>query len=133
MRKKKISEPVGKFRSKFEGDVAKLFKTLKVPFEYEPADKVIDYVKPETRHKYTTDFVVGDIYFECKGYLDADARKKMELIKKQHPEKRIVMVFMNPKLKINKRYKTTYADWCVKKGFEYCSIDGIGEILNTPR
>ena len=133
MRKKKVSKPTGNYRSKFEGDVAKLFKTLQVPFEYEPSDKVIEYVKPETTHKYTTDFVVGDTYFECKGYLDSEARKKMELIKKQHPDKRIVMIFMNPKLKINKRYKTTYADWCVKKGFEYCTIDGIQEILNTPR
>jgi len=42
--------------------------------------------------------------------------KKLELIKKQHPELDIRILFMSSKTKIRKGSKTTYGDYCDKHG-----------------
>ena len=41
------------------------------------------------------------------------------LFKEQNPTIDIRFVFTNSKNKINKKSKTTYADWCDKYGFKY--------------
>jgi hypothetical protein len=41
------------------------------------------------------------------------------LIKEQHPELDIRFVFSNSKTRISKQSKTTYADWCRTKGFQF--------------
>jgi len=51
---------------------------------------------------------------ETKGRWVAEDRKKHLLIKKQHPELDIRIVFMSGKTKIRKGSKTTYGDWCDK-------------------
>ena len=91
-------------------------------FEYET--KTVTYVVNETR-KYTTDFVLkkqrnrkGDIfYIEYKGKLDRAARKKMILVKKQHPEMDIRFVFEKANNKISKTSKTRYWMWAEQHGF----------------
>lgn len=124
------SKPKGKYRSTFESDVA---KQLPKDFEYEPKDKMLSYVVPETYHNYTCDFVSKNVYLECKGYWDKDSRDKMNLIKQQYPEIRIIMVFQNPKLKIYKGSKTTYADWCDKNGIEWCTLATLKQLLGKPQ
>jgi hypothetical protein len=81
---------------------------------------IIDYVKPETKHKYHPDFKLPNgIFVETKGRFLTDDRKKHILIKAQHPELDIRFLFQNSKTKISKASKTTYADWCIKYGFKF--------------
>ena len=101
------------YRSGFEHKVADQLKESKTIFEYETT--VINYTKPETQHKYTVDFTLPNgILIETKGRWVLEDRKKHLLIKNQHPELDIRSVFQNPKGKIRKGSKTTYADFCIK-------------------
>ena len=101
------------YRSGFEHKVSDQLKENKIKFEYETT--VIPYIKPETKHTYTIDFTLPNgILVETKGRWVAEERKKHLLIKKQHPELDIRIVFMSGKTKIRKGSKTTYGDWCDK-------------------
>ena len=103
------------YRSGFEHKVADQLSENKIDFEYEKT--IINYIKPETKHTYTIDFTLPNgILVETKGRWVIEDRKKHLLIKKQHPELDIRLVFQNAKTKIRKGSKTTYADWCNKKG-----------------
>lgn len=103
------------YRSGFEHKVADQLNENKTKFEYETT--VIEYVKPETHHKYTVDFTLPNgILVETKGRWVLEDRKKHMLIKEQHPELDIRIVFQNPRGKIRKGSKTTYADYCDKNG-----------------
>lgn len=106
------------FRSGLEEDVSKALEQAGVPFTYEK--RKIRYIKPASEHQYTADFELeNDIIIETKGrFLVAD-RKKHLLIKRQHPHLDIRFVFSNSKQKLNKTSRTTYADWCIKNGFQY--------------
>ena len=101
------------YRSGFEHKVSDQLKENKIKFEYETT--VIDYIKPETNHTYTIDFTLPNgILVETKGRWVLEDRKKHLLIKKQHPELDIRMVFQSSKTKIRKGPKTTYAMYCDK-------------------
>ena len=101
------------YRSGFENKVASALSEQKVKFEYEVTQ--IEYVKPETHHKYTVEFTLPNgILIETKGRWTLEDRKKHLLIKQQHPELDIRFVFQNPNGKIRKGSKTTYADYCEK-------------------
>jgi len=103
------------YRSGFEHKVADQLSENKIDFEYEKT--IINYIKPETKHTYTIDFTLPNgILVETKGRWVIEDRKKHLLIKKQHPELDIRLVFQNAKTKIRKGSKTTYADWCDKNG-----------------
>ena len=43
----------------------------------------------------------------------------MRLVKEQHPEKDIRIVFSRSSAKINKGSKTSYGDWCTRYGFPF--------------
>lgn len=116
MRRKKIYKI---YRSGFEERVAKSLNKIS-HFEYESLK--IEYVKPATHSKYTPDFILPNgIIVETKGRFVIQDRKKHLLIQEQHPELDIRFVFENPNVKITKRSKTTYANWCAKHGFTYAS------------
>ena len=103
------------YRSGFEHKVADQLSENKINFEYEKT--TIDYIKPETQHSYTIDFTLPNgILVETKGRWVIEDRKKHLLIKKQHPELDIRIVFQNAKTKIRKGSKTTYGDYCDKHG-----------------
>ena len=106
------------YRSGFEHKVADQLNEQKIKFKYETT--VIDYIKPQTEHTYTIDFTLPNgILVETKGRWVAEARKKHLLIKKQHPELDIRIVFMSGRTKIRKGSKTTYGDWCDKHGIQW--------------
>lgn len=106
------------YRSKFEQKIADWFKLLKIPFSYESLK--IPYVVPEKLAHYTPDFVLKNgIIIEAKGEFSAHDRIKHLLIKQQHPELDIRFLFMRQSVTLNKRSKTTYADWCIKYGFQF--------------
>ena len=103
------------YRSGFEHKVADQLSENKINFEYETT--TIKYIKPETQHTYTIDFTLPNgILVETKGRWVIEDRKKHLLIKKQHPELDIRIVFQNAKTKIRKGSKTTYGDYCDKHG-----------------
>ena len=106
-----------KYRSKLEESVAKHLSFTGVPFKYE--NQKLAYKVEEVR-KYTPDFDLGNgILLEVKGYFRAADRKKLLLIKAQHPDVDLRLVFQQANNRIHKSSKTTYADWCKKYGFTY--------------
>lgn len=105
------------FRSKLEEGVAKHLSFAGVPYKYE--NRTYTYKVEEVR-KYTPDFDLGNgVVLEVKGYFRATDRKKLLLVKAQHPDLDLRLVFQQANNKIHKSSKTTYADWCKKYGFIY--------------
>jgi len=105
------------FRSNFELSIAKKLSSKKIPYEYEQMR--LTYI-PEPR-THTPDFHLTkqNIIIEAKGYFDKGDRVKMLLIKEQHPDLDIRIVFLNARNKIYKGSKTTYGAWAEKNGFEW--------------
>ena len=115
--KKAVAAKYG-FRSGLEMEIDNTLKEHGIDGEYE--QHIIEYVKPETKHKYHPDFKLPNgIFVETKGRFLTDDRKKHLLIKAQSPELDIRFLFQNSKSKISKGSKTTYADWCIKYGFKF--------------
>lgn len=121
MVRKRSLDQNNKYRSKFEQRLSD--RLLKLGFKYEPFK--IDYEIPITKHKYTPDFVLGNLIYELKGRFTSSDRKKMKLLVEQHPEFTFIMVFQNPNIKINKGSKTTYAMWCDKNNIKWMSANEI--------
>jgi hypothetical protein len=108
------------WRSGLESTIAKQLELMRIPYKYE--EKVVSYTVPESKHRYTPDFELPNgIIIETKGRFITADRKKHLLVKEQHPELDIRFVFSNPRAKISKTSKTTYADWCDKFGFKYAA------------
>ena len=114
------------FRSGLEERNAAELTAVGVDYAYEQSK--IEYTKPSRVSKYTPDFVIntrpdgtprpsGSLIIETKGrFLTADRQKHL-LVKRQYPHLDIRFVFNNPRAKISKTSKTTYAMWCEKHGF----------------
>ena len=107
------------YRSGLEDLVAKQLQAAGKPFEYEPKEGKIEYIKPTTSHKYTPDFVFKNFIVETKGRFVTADRKRHKLIKEQHPDIDIRFVFSNSRTRISKTSKTTYGKWCELNGFKY--------------
>lgn len=106
------------FRSGLEERVAQSLTSKGVVFSFETLK--IPYVKPETKHTYTPDFILDNgIIIETKGRWLLDDRKKHLLIRKQHPNLDIRLLFQNANAKISKGSKTSYASFCEKHGIPY--------------
>lgn len=104
---------VGAFRSGLEDKVSKQLEGKGIPFDYEQWS--IPYIIPASGHKYTPDFLLPNgIFIETKGLWDADDRKKHLLIREQHPELDIRIVFSSSRSKIYKGSPTSYGEWCEK-------------------
>jgi hypothetical protein len=74
--------------------------------------------------KYTPDWTVvmkngHMVYLEYKGVLDGKTRKKMKLVKKQHPKLDIRIIFEKASNKIYRGSKTTYGMWADQHGFKW--------------
>ena len=113
-RKKQTS----KYRSGLEETVINNLKDRKISFKYE--ERVVDYFKPSTKHKYTPDLELDNgVLIEIKGFFKREDRKKHLLVKEQQPNLDIRFVFGNSRNRIYKGSKTSYGDGCVKYGFKY--------------
>lgn len=97
-------------RNPFEERVG---QTLGPEYAYEPIK--LSYT---IQARYIPDFVdvANKRIVEAKGLWDAADRRKIKLIREQHPEWRIHMVFTNPYKTISKASKTRYCDICDKLG-----------------
>lgn len=108
------------YRSGLEETIAEQLQKYRVEYEYENPDNKIKYTIPAKDHSYLPDFKLPNgIIVETKGRFVLADRKKHELIKKQHPEIDIRIVFSNSNTKISKKSKTTYGSWCEKLGIPY--------------
>lgn len=106
------------FRSGLEEEVAEYLTSKGVGFSFETLK--VPYVKPETQHIYSPDFILDNgIIIETKGRWLLDDRKKHILIRKQHPNLDIRILFQNAYARISKGSKTSYADFCDKHGIPY--------------
>jgi hypothetical protein len=106
------------FKSGLEETISNQIASKGIEVQYE-SEKVA-YIIPASEHNYHPDFKLPNgIRIETKGRFVIADRKKHLLVKEQNPNLDIRFVFSNSKNKINKRSKTTYADWCDKNGFKY--------------
>lgn len=107
------------FRSGLEKRISDDLKAKGVPFDYEKLK--ITYTVPERSATYTPDFVLLDngIIVESKGIFDTADRKKHLLIKQQHPELDIRLVFSRAAAPIYKGSPTTHGSWAEHHGFKY--------------
>ena len=120
------------FRSGLEEAVAGQLDDKGVDAGYESAR--LHYVKPARKAKYTPDFILPNgIVIETKGRFVVEDRQKHLILKEQYPELDIRLVFSNPRSRISKRSKTTYAAWCEKHDFEYAAKWVPSDWLKEPR
>ena len=106
------------YRSKLEAQVA---SRLPPGCQYEC--RKVFYI---TEHAYTPDFELPNgVFLEVKGFWAPEDRSKIKAVLKHNPDMDIRMVFQRPQCRINRKSRTTYADWCDKHGIPWCSADAI--------
>lgn len=131
-RGKKAPRPVllrAVYKSKLEDNLAEQLETEGVDFEYESLK--VPYQVPARDSEYIPDFILkgSNIIIEGKGRFGhrsnqkaaTQERQKMILVKQQHPDLDIRIVFDNPELPIYKGSKTTYAKWADTHGFPWAA------------
>lgn len=121
------------YRSGLEVQLAQQLDDNKIPYEYEGT--TLKYSQPEETRRYTPDFILPNaIVIEGKGQWVTADRKKMKLVRQQHPDIDIRMVFSRSKNRISKKSKTTYADVCRSLGIPFADswipIEWTREALN---
>lgn len=81
----------------------------------------MSYIPPNTPRKYTPDFYLlsNGIVIETKGRFVTADRQKIKLVKQQHPDVDLRIVFSNSRARISKKSATTYAAWCNAQGIVY--------------
>lgn len=111
-----------RYRSGLEREVARQLRLAGCEFGYE--SEVIPYLKPAKTAKYNPDFIItkrdgSKMYIEAKGRFLTVDRQKHLLLRDQHPDLDIRLLFQNAKNTISKTSKTTYAKWCESKGIKF--------------
>lgn len=106
------------WRSGLEQKVGAYLDERGVAFSFE--ETTLPYSVPARPARYTPDFILPNgIIIETKGRWVTADRQKMALVKEQHPDLDIRMVFSRASNRISKTSKTTYAMWCKKHGFPF--------------
>jgi hypothetical protein len=115
---RKFATPKSAYRSGLEELAAKHIAAAGLTVLFEKLK--LRYVVPQSDHVYTPDFELpGGIIIETKGLLTREDRKKMLLVKAQHPGLDIRMVFSNANARIAPKSPTTYAKWAETYGFPW--------------
>jgi hypothetical protein len=105
------------YKSGFEAKIAEQIDSITVPAKSMYEITTIKYTVPARDSKYTVDWTLPNgILVESKGRWTREDRKKHLLVKEQHPELDIRIVFQSANTKISKGSKTTYAAFCDKHG-----------------
>ncbi len=107
------------FRSGLEDVTAASLRVQGVAFDYEKLK--VKFIHPARVATYTPDFLLrhNGIIVETKGRFEAADREKHLLVRMQHPDLDIRLVFSRSKTPIRKGSPTTYADWCRTHGFQF--------------
>lgn len=96
----------------------------KASIRYGYEDRRLNYIIPESKHKYTPDFSIysttGEFIFavEAKGKFSSEDRKKMLAVREANPEIDLRMLFQRDQA-IRKGSKTKYSDWATKHNFKF--------------
>ena len=122
-----MSVNIDDIRNPFEVSIFKQIKAALRGTSVKDISYETERLKYITESFYIPDFVVRFkdgrvIFIETKGYLRPEDKKKMRLIKQQHPKLDIRIIFQK-----NNRFKgsqTTYSDWADKMGIPWA----IGEV-----
>lgn len=107
------------WRSGLEEVLGKQLDDAGIRYEYEKL--TVSYIPSPKPKRYKPDYVLLDngIIVEGKGRFETPDRQKHLLVKAQHPDLDIRFVFSNARARISKQSRTTYAMWCLSKGFPY--------------
>ncbi len=113
-----FATPAATYKSGLEDKVAEQIEAAGHQVRYEKLK--LPWVQPQSEHSYRPDFLLDNgIVVETKGLWETADRKKMLLVKAQHPNLDIRMVFSNAMAKIAKASKTTYAKFCDDHGIKW--------------
>jgi len=105
------------YKSGFEAKIAEQIDSITVSAKSMYEITTIKYTVPARNSKYTVDWTLPNgILIESKGRWTREDRKKHLLVKEQHPELDIRIIFQSANTKISKGSKTTYAAFCDKHG-----------------
>ncbi len=115
------------YRSSIELKAIDICKELMIEYTYEE-DK-IKFVEPAKNRTYTPDLKIRGTFWELKGRWLTQDRLKHKLIKEQHPDVRIVIVFQNSNTKITASSKTSYGDYASKIGVEWVDWKDFKNVL----
>lgn len=119
-RTSKVRQSSGK-RSGFEDKIAADLEARGIDYEYEKLK--VEFTPPPKKKRYTPDFTSErfppHVVIEAKGYFTSKDRTKHLDIQAARPDIEVRFVFQDASKKISKTSKTTYADWCRKKGFRW--------------
>ena len=100
------------YKSKFEEEVAEFYK-LHDKYEVEKIPYFLE-------NRYNPDFKMAEnVFLEAKGFFKPSDRRKMLEVIKQHPEKRFIMFFQDSHVRLSRKSKTTYGDWCDKQKIQW--------------
>jgi hypothetical protein len=110
------------YKSTLEVKVAEDLHKRGYEYKYEPCK--LNYIIPASKHTYTPDFKIGDLYIECKGAgpyygLTVETRNKMLQVREDNPGLDIRLVLDDPYYPFSPGSNTTYAMWCQKNHFEW--------------
>lgn len=109
---------IANFRSGLEDKISKQLDSKCIHYDYERYR--IPYILPESHHTYLPDFLLPNgIFIEAKGIWESDDRKKHLLIREQHPDLDIRIVFSNSRSKLYKGSPTSYAEFCEKNNIKF--------------
>lgn len=130
-----MAEPIlleASFRSTSERKVASQLDGAGIEYDFE--GQIVPYTVPEREAKYKPDFPIRgtNILIEVKGRFGggnprfrapasdgAKERQKLILLKEQHPELDIRIVFDRASTKIYKGSPTSYGKWATDHGFKW--------------
>lgn len=109
-----------RYRNKLEASVGAQLRDAGIAFDYE--GEWVTYEVPARKAKYLPDFRPRGscIIIETKGWFGrsgAKERQKLVLLKEQHPELEIRIVFSDANKKIYKGSPTTYGQWANDHNF----------------
>lgn len=107
------------YKSDLEKAICEHLKSRDADYEY--AAQEFRYTVPATKEYYTPDIVFKrtGVNVEFKGRLTAADRKRLLLVRAQHPKLDLRLVFSDSSLKLTKGGKVTYSEWCEKHNFAY--------------
>lgn len=108
------------YKSGFEAKIAEQIDSVNLSAKSIYETTIVKYIIPARDAKYTVDWTLPNgILIESKGRWTREDRKKHLLVKQQHPELDIRIIFQSAKTKISKGSPTTYGAFCDKHGIQW--------------
>jgi hypothetical protein len=114
------------YRSGFEVSLSKQLNEAQIPFMYEA--KAFPYIRNGKVSWYTPDFKLANgTYLEGKGYFHGGTkdRHKLILVKDQHPELDLRIIFQAEGTLVSKDTTLTYGDWADLNGLTWAGAGTI--------